>query len=267
MDNTLASMNRSGHNVSMILFYPLAAIRAILIFMGMICYMLFYAVSCVFIPHTSSRALKLRAHYLIYYCCPILNIKIEIKGHPHTNTALYVANHRSFADPIVLCRYIPAFVIAKAEVKSYPIINMGAELTGVIWVNRKDDESRLQTRSKMVEVIQSGFNVLVFPEGTVSLTKQTLPFKKGTFMEAAQNNIPVIPVAIEYQSAKDLWVKEKFIPQYLHQFSKWKTTVKISFGAPLSGPDGIQLYNHAQSWINQELNQMQKDWSEVFAKT
>ena len=248
----------------MILFYPLAAIRAILIFMGMVFYMLFYAVSCIFIPHTSNRALKLRAHYLIYYCCPMLNINIEKKGNPLISTALYVANHRSFADPIVLCRYVPAFVIAKAEVKSYPVINIGAELTGVIWVNRMDTESRLQTRSKMVEVLQSGFNVLVFPEGTVSLTKNTLPFKKGTFIEAANNAIPVVPVAIEYQSAKDLWIKEKFIPQYFHQFSKWETTVKISFGEPLPGSDGPELYEQAQSWIDNELTVMQHEWSEVF---
>jgi 1-acyl-sn-glycerol-3-phosphate acyltransferase len=250
--------------MSMIVFYPLAALRALLIFSGMLGYMLFYGLSCIFVPHSPQRALRLRAHYLVYYCCPILNINIQISGAPHAKTALYVANHRSFADPIVLCRYIPAFVIAKAEVKSYPIINIGAELTGVIWVNRQDTESRMQTRSKMIEVIQSGFNVLVFPEGTVSLTKNTLPFKKGTFLEAAGNNIPVVPVAIEYQSPKDLWMKEKFIPQYFHQFSKWKTTVKISFGAPLRNPDGLQLYAEAQHWINNELTSMQVGWSKVF---
>lgn len=253
--------------MSMIVFYPLAALRALLIFAGMVGYMLFYGLSCIFIPHSPQRALRLRAHYLVYYCCPILNINIQTSGAPHPKTALYVANHRSFADPIVLCRYISAFVIAKAEVKSYPIINIGAELTGVIWVNRQDNESRSKTRSRMVEVIQSGFNVLVFPEGTVSLTKHTLPFKKGTFLEAAGNNIPVVPVAIEYQSGKDLWMKEKFIPQYFHQFSKWKTIVKISFGEPLHGSDGLKMYEEAQLWINHELTKMQAGWSEVFTET
>ena len=64
-----------------------------------------------------------------------------------------------------------------------------------------------------------GYNIIVFPEGTVGKEKTTLPFKKGTFMEAASNNIPVVPVAIEFQSPKDMWIKEKFVPQYFHQSS------------------------------------------------
>ncbi|MBK7700798.1 MAG: hypothetical protein IPJ39_19750 [Saprospiraceae bacterium] len=39
-------------------------------------------------------------------------------------------------------------MIAKAEVAGYPIINKGAELTGVIWVDRNDQSSRTATRTK-----------------------------------------------------------------------------------------------------------------------
>ena len=223
-----------------------------------------YAVSCIFWKHTPERAFKLRKHYLRYYCGPILNISIEKKGDPSGTPALYISNHRSFADPIVLCRFLDAFVIAKAEVMNYPIINKGAELTGVIWVNRQDQHSRNHTRSKMVETIQSGYNILVYPEGTVGKERHTLPFRKGTFMEAAENNIPVVPVAIEFKSAKDLWVHEKFLPQYLYQFSKWKTEVKLTFGKPIIENDGNLLHHEAFQWVNHEIANMQKGWSEVF---
>ncbi len=245
-----------------VVLYFLALIRAILVFGGMIVYMLVYGISCLFIPHSKSRALNLRKHYLTYYCIPILNIKIEIKGAPIADAALYVSNHRSFTDPIVLCKYLNAFVIAKAEVMNYPIINKGAELTGVIWVNRQDQDSRNHTRSKMVETVKSGFNILVYPEGTVGKEKHTLPFRKGTFIEAAQNNITVVPVAIEFKSKKDLWVIEKFLPQYFYQFSKWQTNVKLTFGSPCSGTSGEELHNEAYHWINQEIRTMQAGWSE-----
>ncbi|MBK9567050.1 MAG: lysophospholipid acyltransferase family protein [Saprospiraceae bacterium] len=246
------------------LFYILAAVRAILVFGGMVIFMLFYGISCIFKKHTSNRAFKLRKVYLKYWCIPILNIKVEKHGKPSEIPSLYVSNHRSFADPIVLCRYIDAFVIAKAEVMNYPIINKGAELTGVIWVNRLDQHSRNHTRSKMVETIQGGFNVLVYPEGTVGKLAHTLPFRKGTFIEAGENNTPVVPVAIEFKSEKDLWVLEKFLPQYFYQFSKWKTEVKLSFGEPLNKSDGLQLHHISHDWINLEVKKMQKDWSEVF---
>lgn len=156
-------------------------------------------------------------------------------------------------------------MIAKAEVAGYPIINKGAELTGVIWVDRNDQTSRTATRDKMVETIQAGYNVIVFPEGTVGTHMTTLPFKKGTFLEAAENNIPVTPIALEFRSPKDLWIKEKFVPQYFHQYSKWKTEVKIHFGEPISHQDGLYLHSHTQKWIDEQILSMQQDWSEAFA--
>ncbi len=244
--------------------YALAGIRALFLFAGMLVYILLYASSCIFIAHSKVRALRLRKHFLKYWCLPVLNIRIIKRGQPATFPALYVCNHRSFADPIALCRYLKAFVIAKAEVKHYPVINWGAELTGVIWVNRQDQESRSQARNTLVDTIKSGFNVLVFPEGTVGITPDTLPFKKGTFMEAAMHGIPVIPLAIEFRSRQDLWLVEKFIPQFLFQFSKFRTEVKISFGEPIYGHSGEHMHSQAFAWVNATLQEMQSGWSTAF---
>lgn len=247
-----------------LLLYLLAAVRAILLFGIMTIFMLVYGISCLIVPHTKKRALQLRENYLKYIAMPILNIHIIKVGEPCSEPGLYVCNHRSFTDPMVICRYLKAFVIAKAEVANYPIINKGAELTGVIWVNRSDQNSRTATRDKMVETIQNGYNVLVFPEGTVGINQTTLPFRKGTFMEAAENKIPVTPIAIEFQSEKDLWIKEKFVPQYLYSYSKWKTEVKIHFGEALTSESGDYLQETCQTWINEQLQMMQENWSTAF---
>jgi 1-acyl-sn-glycerol-3-phosphate acyltransferase len=227
-------------------------------------FIVLYGLSCIVVPHTKKRALNLRENFLRFICIPVLNIHITKQGEPSVEPALYVCNHRSFTDPIVLCRYLKGFVIAKAEVADYPIINKGAELTGVIWVNRNDQQSRTATRDKMVETIKAGYNIIVFPEGTVGKEKTTLPFKKGTFMEAASNNIPVVPVAIEFQSPKDMWIKEKFVPQYFHQYAKWRTDVKLHFGTHFEHQDGVYLQESAQEWIDEQLGHMQKNWSTAF---
>jgi 1-acyl-sn-glycerol-3-phosphate acyltransferase len=242
----------------------LAGVRALIIFLAMVIFMLSYSFSCLVWKHTKERALRLRKNYLKYIGIPVLNIKVIKTGQPSTTPALYVCNHRSFTDPIVICRYLKAFVIAKAEVANYPIINKGAELTGIIWVNRKDKTSRTLTRDKMVETIKAGYNILVFPEGTVGKDKGTLPFRMGTFIEAAENNIPVVPIAIEFKSPKDMWVLEKFVPQYFHQYSKWKTEVKMTIGEPITGKTGEELHNQAYDWINTELDNMQNGWSLAF---
>jgi len=244
--------------------YVLAFFRMILVFLGMVGFMLAYTLKSIYVKHTKSRALKLREDYLKYWALPILNIHVTVKGAPVASTALYVANHRSFSDPLVICKYLRAFVIAKAEVADYPIINKGAQLTGVIWIKREDKNSREATRSTLVHTIQEGYNMLVFPEGTVGKLAATLPFRKGTFQEAAKHDILVVPIVIEYKSAKDLWIHPHFIKHYFAQFNKWKTEVKISFGDPITSNDGLLLAQKAEQWINEEKINLRKDWSTVF---
>lgn len=194
---------------------------------------------------------------------PILNLKVEVTGSPHDQSALYVSNHRSFTDPIAISKYLNAFVIAKAEVASYPVISKGAEVTGVLYVQREDKNSRIEARKAFIDVINAGYNILIYPEGTISTKKEPIPFKKGTFFEAAKENITVVPVAIEFKDQKDLWTIHNFIGQYFNQFSKWKTEVKLSFGPPLKSEDGEKLLSDSYNWIKIELDKMQKDWANI----
>ena len=226
-------------------------------------FMISYTISLLVTKHTPERAFRLRRNWL-KLANFILNIKVEKQGAPPLTPAIYVSNHRSFSDPLVLLEHLNAYVIAKAEVSSYPLINKGAELTGIVYVKREDKDSRRATRDTMVDTISKGYNVLVYPEGTVGRDPHTLPFKMGTFFEAAREGIPVVPVAIEYRSPRDLWMIPNFIKQYLFQFSKWRTDVRLEFGPVLKGGDGLQLHDEAEHWVNQKIASMQKGWSLAF---
>ncbi|MGK0315403.1 MAG: 1-acyl-sn-glycerol-3-phosphate acyltransferase, partial [Saprospiraceae bacterium] len=233
-----------------ILQNTLAIIRGILLILMMAFYLLGYAVTRIFWKHTRSSGLRLRKAYMGQMAYPILNIKVQVEGKPCDGPALYVCNHRSFSDPIVISKYLSAFVIAKAEVAKYPIINKGAEATGIIWVQRTDKDSRTNARKAFVDVVKGGHNILVYPEGTISTTKNTLPFKKGTFLEAAKEGLTIVPVALEYRSKKDLWLIPNILSQYLNAFGKWKTETKLTFGPPLKMEDGIKLSDECEQWIN-----------------
>jgi len=196
----------------------------------------------------------------------VLNIKVQLQGKVAEGAALYVCNHRSFLDPAVISKYLDAFVIAKAEIADYPIINKGAEVTGVIWVRRDSQDSRVATRKAYVDTLQAGYNVLVYPEGTVSIEPTSLDFKKGTFHEAAKHGFKVVPVAIEYRDKKDLWSIASLLKYYIQQCSTWSTHVKLHFGEPLSAADGAELHDQAYQWINKEMHTMQTGWSRAWDK-
>jgi len=243
--------------------YILALLRALLLAITMALFMIFYGLTLLVMKHTADRAFRLRHNWLVLADW-ILNIKSDVQGKPPLKPALYVSNHRSFSDPLVLLRHLEAYVIAKAEVAKYPLISKGAELTGVEYVQRNDRDSRRATRDAIINILKGGHNVLVYPEGTVGRDRQTLPFKIGTFFEAAKEGIPVVPVAIEYRSPRDLWMIPNFIKQYMFQFSKWKTEVRLEFGPVLRSDDGQELHDQAESWINGKIRDMQKGWSEAF---
>jgi 1-acyl-sn-glycerol-3-phosphate acyltransferase len=225
--------------------------------------MLAYFISLIFRKHTKESAFKLRRAY-VKLAWRVMGMRMDVKGQAYDGAALYVSNHRSFSDPIVASLYVDAFVIAKAEVSNYPFINKGAELTGIIYVKRESKESRKATRAAFLDIIKTGYNVLVYPEGTVNYEKKTLPYKIGTFIEAAKNNIPVVPIALEYKDETDLWKVKNFVTQFFRQFGKSRTYIKMEIGPAFSDTDGELLKDKVEQWTNERLSSMQKNWSSVF---
>jgi len=223
-----------------------------------------YLTSLLIFKHTEKRAFRLRRNF-VRIAIKVLGIKMQVKGKPYDGIALYTCNHRSFSDPIISSLFIDTYVIAKAEVADIPVLDRGARLTGVIYVKRDNKSSRHATREKMVEVIKSGLNVLVYPEGTVNHKALCLPFHKGTFIEAAKNGFTVIPMALEYRDELDLWYKRSFYHQMFRQFGKWRTEIKFEIGPPMTSDDGIALSEEVEEWTNKKIIEMNTGWSRVFS--
>ena len=248
-----------------ILGYPLAFIRFVICIILMVFYLGGYVLSLIFTKGSRERTFRLRRNYLGLITRYILNVKMEVKGQPIEESALYVCNHRTFSDPAITSIFLNAFVIAKAEIANYPLINKGAEMTGVIWVKRENRDSRRATRQALVDTVQSGYNVLVYPEGTTNDQKNTLRFLDGTFREMAQIEKPVVPIALEYRDTKDLWKNRSLAAQYFRQFSAWKTEIKMEIGPAFRDTDGIVLARKCANWTNEKINEMQAGWSRAFA--
>ena len=239
----------------------LTIVRAILLSLGILFFLLPYLLLSSFLfKHTPARAFKLRRAY-INYALFIFGIKIEKSGEVYDKPALFVCNHRTLSDPIPVLKYLDAYVIAKAEVANYPVINKGAEVTGIIYVKRDSKDSRRVTRQAMINTVKNGYNVLVFPEGTTNGHKRTMPYRPGTFFEAANNNIPVVPIALEYRSKWDLWTDQtSLFHQFFKQFWKPLTYTKLKFGEPILSDDAEYIRKTAEDWTNLELEKMQDGW-------
>ena len=194
----------------------------------------------------------------------ILGIKLdELTGSMSSQPALYVSNHRAMVDPLIQCSFIHAFIIAKDEVGGIPIIGKGAEMTGIVLVKRDKMSSRIATKNKTEELLRSGKNVLVYAEGTTVTSKTTGTFKAGTFAVAAELNIPVVPIAIEYQMPKDMWEDQSMRQHMVDQVGSWRTRAKVRIGSEIFNTDAKTLMAETRIWIDRNLQEMQSDWSQV----
>lgn len=188
----------------------------------------------------------------------ILGVKLTVHGIASASHALYVGNHRSLLDPIIQLHYIDAYVVAKAEVSQYPLIGRGAHETGVIFVKRESNKSRMASRQAIRELLMAGKSVLIYPEGTTSNVQTTQPFKMGSFEIAAELGVPVIPVAIDYTDHENFWHGMPMFPFFMRKFSKRKIEAILYIGKPIIGENAEQVVEEARGWIGERILHLEK---------
>lgn len=226
-------------------------------------YVTFYLIRSIFIKPTIERGFLLRRAFT-RALLRILNIEYTLTGELPEEAALYVINHRNLIDPVIIANFVDAYFIAKAEVESYPFLGKGAALTGAIYVKREIKDSRKAARQALHETLEKGLNVGVYPEGTTGTEEFTIKFHRGAFEEAAKLDIPIIPIAMEYRKKSDLWIQESLLKQFLIQFGKKKTEVKVKIHKPIRSDDGHYLMEESKRLIDNSLKEMHKDWHQFW---
>ena len=185
---------------------------------------------------------------------PGIGIDLKIEGRIPDYPCLVVCNHRSYLDPILMLRDLDGYPVAKAELAKWPIIGKGAKMAGILYLQRESAGSRTGILRQILEKIERGFPVIIFPEGTTSALPGTLPFKIGGFKLAAQANIPVVPVALIFADERDYWVgKASFLSHAKKRFGDHKTKIKLCYGSPIRSEDPKVLQARSKDWIESVL--------------
>ena len=112
---------------------------------------------------------------------------------------IYVANHPTSFDPLVIMSVIPGRLsaVGKKELRRIPIIGWVMMACGWLFIDRGNLEAARRSIEKAGEKIREGLPVLIFPEGRRTNTPRILQeFKKGPFHLALAAQVPVQPVRI-----------------------------------------------------------------------
>ena len=175
-------------------------------------------------------------------------IRLRIQGNPSQNPTLFVSNHTSYLDIILLGHLLKGRFVSKQEVKHWPIIGWVAACTGTLFISRKPQKA-LEERGLLRGVFASGESLILFPEATSTAGTSVLPFKSAFFDILFGEGAPssgVQPVTLVYGTLNGIpmgrflrhlygWPAKVPLKSHLLQILRLgSVTVDVIFHNPLS---------------------------------
>lgn len=117
-----------------------------------------------------------------------------------------VSNHLSYLDILLYSATTPFIMVAKDELRSWPLLGWLTAQAGTVYVQRSEDvrpggtrQSYASVNRMMADAYASGLPVLFFPEGTTTDGAQVLPFRRGLFHSVLNGDVPLRAAAMRFE--------------------------------------------------------------------
>ena len=180
-------------------FYPLAILAAFIAQLG-----LFKAHYLERKNRTEDRTLLLYkiTHWWANFVLKLSGCKVHVEGLeniPKDRAALFVANHQSNFDIPLLMSVIdtPKGFIAKKELENIPLLSKWMKYIQCVFMDRNNLRQSAESIVKGINILKSGYSMVIFPEGTRSKGGQHSDFKAGSFKLATKSKSLIVPVTID----------------------------------------------------------------------
>jgi len=184
--------------------------------------------------------------------CKLLRLNVRVIGEPVRGRAvLFISNHVSWVDIVVIGSLAPVAFVAKREVASWPLIGITAKMQRTVFVDRTRRHQAGDAVNEIVARLAGGTSVVLFAEGTSSDGNRVLPFRSalvGAVREAgrrAEQGILIQPMSICYTGQHGIpmgrqhrplvaWYGDlDFMPHIKVFIARGAVDAVVSFGEPL----------------------------------
>ncbi|MBO5158230.1 MAG: lysophospholipid acyltransferase family protein [Lachnospiraceae bacterium] len=145
---------------------------------------------------------------------------------PTDQPVLYIPNHRSYFDILLIYSKVPGLTgfVAKDVMLRYPLLRDWMKKLYCLFLNRENPREGLKTILQGIENIKNGISMCIFPEGTRNkVDTEMLSFKEGSLKMAEKTGCLIIPVALTNTAE----IFENHMP-WIH-----KCKVVIEYGTPI----------------------------------
>jgi lyso-ornithine lipid O-acyltransferase len=186
--------------------------------------------------------------------CRLLRIRVHVVGEPVADRAvLFVSNHISWVDILVIGSVRPVAFVAKREVAAWPLVSITARLQRTVFVDRTRRHQTGEAIAEMVKRLVGGTSMVLFAEGTSSDGNRVLPFRSalvGVVKDAAAHadfggKFMIQPMSIGYTNTHGIpmgrqrrplvaWYGDlDFMPHIMDFIARGAVDAVVSYGEPV----------------------------------
>lgn len=154
-----------------------------------------------------------------------LNVDLKLSQHnidPIPERYLLIANHPSAFEDIGIPSLFNVYSLAKEGVRHWPIAGRISEAAGTLYVIRSNKASRKIAYQNIIDSLNSGKNLAVYPEGGC-FGRRIHEFRYGPFDISLKTGIPILPIFLHYEAQDDFeWGDGQTLPEKLRHFMATK---------------------------------------------
>ena len=133
----------------------------------------------------------------------VLEINLQLRGFESLPSGgiLFASNHISWLDIMVINAAMPVRFVAKSEVKQWPIFGYLADQLNTLYIQRNNRGDVYKMVGQLINALNEGESICIFPEGTSSDGLSVLPFRSNLFEAVIDSNSKCMPMTIIYKDS------------------------------------------------------------------
>ena len=131
-----------------------------------------------------------------------LGIRLEVDGTLTPGGGLIVCNHVSWLDVVALQVLTPMKMLAKVEVRSWPVLGSLAGRVGTVYIDRDRLSALPGAVATIADELRAGSVIGTFPEGTTWCGSASGTFRPAVFQAALDAGAPMQPVAVRFRDGR-----------------------------------------------------------------
>ena len=178
-----------------------------------------------------------------------MNFEIETVGYKPElfakNNYLLISNHLSYLDILCLSSVHPSVFVTSIDMQQTFFLGAMAEMGGSLFIERRNRKQIEHDIEKIAGILQEGFDVVLYPEGTSHNGECVHPFKKSLLSSAIKAGVDIMPISIKYKEIdgkpfskenrdKVCWYGDMHFANHLAEALKLKSVkVEIEFMDPI----------------------------------